>query len=52
MSKRINSAKKYVKPADKKMNQIMVRQINQVKIWQLEIIIKANNERSSRKYKT
>lgn len=49
MSKRINSAKKDVKPADKKMDQTMVRQINQVKIWQLEFTIKTNNERSSRK---
>lgn len=49
MSKKINSAKKDVKAADKKMDQIMVRQINQVTIWQLEFIIKANNERSSRK---
>lgn len=38
--------------ADKKIDQIMVRQINQIKIQQLEFIIKANNKRSSKKYKS
>lgn len=47
MSKKINAAKKDVKPADKKMDQIMVRQIKRVKIQQLEFIVKANNKKLS-----
>lgn len=47
----INLVKKDVKFADKNIDQIMVRYINQIKIQQWEIIVKANSKRSSKKQK-
>lgn len=52
MSKRIILVKKNILIADKKMDQIVVRQINKIKIQQLEFIMKASNKRSSKKQKT